>query len=152
MKRHERCLKQKETFGRNACHVLFHILMVSLGAVIITLVVALLWHFQKPKDRTDGDRPKLPGCKGVKVIKPPASVSEMCISLNVENTTHPESEHCSLPGQLCITLCNSDSVPSGSVEFWKYHEGDMSSQYALIKSKSALSEDQYGDSVCSSSH
>ncbi|KAM6197226.1 uncharacterized protein WM294_008666 isoform 2-T2 [Sarcoramphus papa] len=46
----------------------------------------------------DGGRPKLPGLKGTKAVKPPASVNETCVAPNVENTTHPEFEHCSPPG------------------------------------------------------
>lgn len=136
----------------------------------------------------DGGRPKLPGLKGMKAVKPPASVNETCVAPNVENATHPEFEHCSPPGfedclppgfdhaiplvfdgcspaefSSCsplgfedlkddyVILCNSDYVPSGSMESWKRSGGDMSSQYALIKSTRGLPEDKSGDSVCSSS-
>lgn len=45
-------VEEKEAFGRNACHVLFYILIVSLGVVIITVVVVLLWHFRSPETGT----------------------------------------------------------------------------------------------------
>lgn len=44
-------VEQKEMFKRNACDVLLHILIVSLGLVIITVMVVLLWHSQKHEDR-----------------------------------------------------------------------------------------------------
>lgn len=69
-----------------------------------------------------------------------------------------EFNYCSPPGSEdlkddYVILCNSDYVPSASIESWKCTEGDTSSQYALIKkSKRGLPEDKSGDSVCSSSH
>ncbi|CAM9670423.1 unnamed protein product [Bubo scandiacus] len=240
-------VEQKETFGRYAVRVLFCILMVSLGVVIITVSVALTWHFQKHKDGSvwitvpsiqhaslilmdERDSPeaceerdenspcsqndenpgvqgldgtnspeqrskdllrsnkeanpatagevtyssvsKLQGnrkqkqvhkakteleAQGMKAVKPPTSVNEMCVAPNVENTTHPEFECCSPPGfedlkADCVILCNSDYVPSGSRVSWRRGEEDVSSQCALIKkSTRGLPEDKSGDPVCSSS-
>ncbi|XP_014802721.1 PREDICTED: uncharacterized protein LOC106891046 [Calidris pugnax] len=44
-------VEEKETFGRNL-HVPFYMLIVSLGVVIITALVALIWHFRKRKDKS----------------------------------------------------------------------------------------------------
>ncbi|XP_063204445.1 uncharacterized protein LOC134521667 isoform X1 [Chroicocephalus ridibundus] len=257
-------VEQKETFGRNPLHVPFYILIVSLGVVTITVLVALIWHFQKHKDRSvwitvpsirrasliltddrdnpeedkereenspcsqngenlsvqgldgtnfteqktndllrnnkeanpatadkvmysvvsrfqDGERPKLPGLKSMKSVKPQASVNEAYVAPNIEKTTRPESEHCnphrfedcfspdfdhSIPPVLdgCtpaeFSWCSppgledlkDDYLPSGSTASCKCSEGDMSSQYAVVKSTRGLPEDKPGDSVCSSSH
>ncbi|XP_074941777.1 uncharacterized protein LOC142053660 [Phalacrocorax aristotelis] len=46
--------EQKEAFRRILVHVLFYILIASVGVVFITILVALIWHFQKHKGRSDG--------------------------------------------------------------------------------------------------
>jgi len=45
-------VEQEERFGRNPVHVLFCILLVSLGIVIITVLVALIRHFQKHREKS----------------------------------------------------------------------------------------------------
>ncbi|KAM6097723.1 uncharacterized protein LJ206_001059 [Theristicus caerulescens] len=45
-------VEQKETFRRNPVHVLFYVVISSLGVVIIAVLVAPIWHFQKHKDRS----------------------------------------------------------------------------------------------------
>ncbi|KAM6420942.1 cell adhesion molecule CEACAM5-like [Pluvialis apricaria] len=45
-------VEQKGTFGRNPLQIPFYIVIVSLGAVIITVFIALIWHFQMHKDRS----------------------------------------------------------------------------------------------------
>ncbi|GAB0177852.1 hypothetical protein GRJ2_000250500 [Grus japonensis] len=45
-------VEQKETLRRSYVCVLFYILVVSPGVVIITVLVALIWHFQKRKDKS----------------------------------------------------------------------------------------------------
>lgn len=47
----------------------------------------------------------------MKAVKPPAAVNEMWLAPNVENTTHPESEHCNPPGfEDCLPLGFDHSI------------------------------------------
>jgi len=54
----------------------------------------------------------VPGLKGVKAVKLPASVNGKCVAPNIENTTLPEFEHCSPSGfEDCLPLGFNHSVP-----------------------------------------